>query len=373
MAEGGAEDTGEAIRSIHAIGSRGPGGAESFFSRLVAGLHRTGYPTLAVVRRRSHLARTLDPSVPRVEAGMRSGADVLTAWRIRRLLRRHRPEIVQTYLGRASRLTRVPRGSATVHVARLGGYYRPNAYRHADAWVGNTLGICDHLLRAGFPAERVFHVGNFVEAPGRPADPVARAEARARLGVPDDALLLFALGRFVPKKGFGDLLHAFARLPAEVGGRPLHLVVAGDGVLRAELEALGERLGVAARVRWTGWLPDPGAAFAAADLFVCPSREEPLGNVVLEAWGRGAPVVATRTAGPKELMVDGETGVLVEVGEPRALAEGILRVLRAPAAEVEAMVDAGLRRVRARHGEAAILAAYRELYADLAGRLGRRR
>lgn len=358
--------------TIHAIGSRRLGGAERFFARLVRALHDAGAPTLAVVRRGSELARTLPP-VPVVETGMRNGADVLTAWRIRRLIRNQRPQIVQTYLGRASRLTRVPRRSETVHVARLGGYYRPNSYRHADAWIGNTRGICDYLVRTGFPADRVFHIGNFAEPMEAPATPEQRSTARAGLSVPADALLIFSLGRFVRKKGFDDLLRAFALLPTEIDARPLHLVVAGDGIMRDELRALESRLDITGRVHWPGWLHDPAPAYNAADVFVCPSRDEPLGNVVLEAWAHGLPVIATRAAGPTELIDDGANGVLTDIGAPQALSDSIHRVLNADQGERNALGNAGLELVRTTYSETAIVASYLQVYDVLANKLGRRR
>lgn len=358
------------IRSIHAIGSPRLGGAERFFARLVNALTASGYPSMAVLRRGSMIGGILDPGVERVETGMRNSLDLLTAAAIRRQVRKHQPEVVQTYLGRASRLTRVPRKSPTVHVARLGGYYHPRAYRHADAWVGNTRGICDYLVAEGFPAERVFHVSNFVEE--RATSPEMAADARRSAGVPDDALLLFTLGRFRPSKGFVDALDAFALLPREWEGRPLYLVIAGDGELKDELRAQAARLGVAERVRWTGWLTDPDPLYAAADLFVMPSRVEHLGNVILEAWARGAPVVATRTRGATELMEDGVTGLLVDTSDARSLAEGVRQALERGEDGRRALAEAGTRVVRTRHSQEAIVTAYRDLYAHLA-KLGRRR
>jgi glycosyltransferase involved in cell wall biosynthesis len=360
------------IRSIHAIASPALGGAERFFVRLVGALHETGYPSMAVLRRGSLLAQALDPAVPQAATGMANSLDVRTVWTIRRLVARHHPEVVQTYLGRATRLTRVPRRADTIHLARLGGYYRPRSYRHADAWVGNTRGICDYLVEQGFPADRVFHISNFAEAPEPAADAGPAREARERLGVPADALMLFALGRFRPSKGFADLLDAFALLPGEVGGRPLRLVVAGAGELRDDLLAQAARLGVADRVSWTGWLAEPGPYYAAADLFVCPSRVEHLGNVILEAWGRNVPVLSTRTRGAEELMVNGETGLLVPASDPRAMRDGILAALQAGEGELRRLADAGLHTVRTRHSKEAIIAAYRELYAHLVS-IGRRR
>jgi glycosyltransferase involved in cell wall biosynthesis len=87
--------------------------------------------------------------------------------------------------------------------------------------------------------------------------PEERAALRARLGLPPDAQVLFSLGRLIAKKGFADLLEAFARLPAEPGGRPLRLVIAGDGPDRAALEEATRRLGLGGRVHWAGWQDDP--------------------------------------------------------------------------------------------------------------------
>lgn len=137
--------------TVHAIGSRGVGGAERFFARLASDLSNRGHETAAVVRHGAELRALLASEVGIVEVGMRNGLDIFTWWTIRRLVLDRQPQIAQTYLGRASRLTRVPRRSPTVHVARLGGYYRLDAYRHADVWVGNTRGICDYLIRSGFP------------------------------------------------------------------------------------------------------------------------------------------------------------------------------------------------------------------------------
>ena len=83
-------------------------------------------------------------TVPQQTIPMRNGWDLLSVLKIRRLIRNTGPLIVQTYMGRATRLTRLPRDSAAIHVARLGGYFKIKGYyQHAHAWVGNTRGICD--------------------------------------------------------------------------------------------------------------------------------------------------------------------------------------------------------------------------------------
>jgi glycosyltransferase involved in cell wall biosynthesis len=80
-------------------------------------------------------------------------------------------------------------------------------------------------------------------------------------------------------------------------------------------------------VRFLGWRDDAAALLAAADVLACPSRHEPLGNVVLEAWAHGVPVVAARATGPAELIRDGVDGLLVETEDVHALAGALGRVI----------------------------------------------
>lgn len=353
------------IRTLHIIGSRQMGGAERFFVRLTAELAQAGHPTQALLRPQSPLRHELDPQVVQSTVPMAGGWDLYSLWRIRKRIHRLAPQIVQTYMGRASRLTRLPRQpSSAIHVARLGGYYRLNGYyRHAHAWVGNTRGICDYLVQNGLPARRVYQIGNFVKIEPPPTQ-AERAAGRQRLGIPEQAWVLLALGRFVAKKGFDDLLRAAARLPATVAERPLWLILAGDGPERAALYRLGTDLNLAQRLRWTGWQRDPAPLFALADLLVCPSRHEPLGNVILEGWAHGLPVVATRSDGATELIVDGQSGRLVPVQDEAALAQGIAEVLGDDCLRQELALR-GTACVARHHAPEAVLAAYLSLYREL--------
>ena len=242
------------MRSWHVLGGRQFGGADQFYVRLIQALNdRPDHEALAINRRRSAVAAALDGACGQRHLPFANKYDRYTTWRLGRWIGRERPDVVQTYMGRATRLTRVPRGSGTIHVARLGGYYKIRGYyEHADAWVGNTQGVCDYLVRQGLPAERVFKIGNFVPERDGAITAQETQHLRHRLGIPDDALVLFTLGRFIEVKGFDDLLQAFARMPASLQGRPLFLVLAGDGPLGQPLHSLAMRLGVQRRVVWPG-------------------------------------------------------------------------------------------------------------------------
>lgn len=311
------------LPTLQVIASPRMGGAETTFLRVVRALDASGNPVTAGVRKGSDLERLLDDTGRVVPLPMRNYIDVSTVLQIRSLIESRRIPLVQTWASRATWLTHAP--GDTVHIARLGGYYKVRYFRHADGWVVNTRGLRDWLVGKGFPPDRVEWINNFV-APVVPG--MAPALSREKLGVPKEALVVIALGRMVEKKGFQDLVPAFARLPAEIGGRPLHLVLIGSGTQQPELQAMGREPALVGRVHFTGWLDQPLAVLPMADVFVCPSRIEPLGNVVLEAWSQGLPVICTETAGGSELVRTGDNGILTPIEDPVRLAAAMESVLR---------------------------------------------
>lgn len=361
----------EAYPSLHVLGSRQFGGADQFYVRLLRALREAGQPVTAINRAGSPVAEALaGDGLEQIHLPLANQWDAWSLWRMRRLVAARQPCIVQTYMGRATRLTRLPRQGAAVHIARLGGYYKIDGYyRHAHAWIGNTKGLCDYLVQSGLPAGRVYQIGNFVPAPATVG--AAAGEAlRRRWDIAPDAWVIFSLGRLIDIKGFDDLLRAFARLPPALDGRPLLLAIAGDGPLAPQLKAMSAELGLDQRVRWLGWQNPPDAFYALADLFVCPSRVETLGNVILEAWNYRLPVVSTMTPGALELIEDERTGLLCPISEPPALAERIRQMLTTSAAQRRAMGEAGELFLHSRFSRPAIVEAYLSLYQRLLAERG---
>jgi glycosyltransferase involved in cell wall biosynthesis len=153
--------------------------------------------------------------------------------------------------------------------------------------------------------------------------------------------LLF-VGRVVYQKGLDLLLHALGTLK----DRPWQLTVVGDGPQRVPLEQLARDLDIADRVNFRGWLKGPALvqAYQAANLFPYPSRHEGMPNAVLEAMSSGLPVIASRIAGNEELVIQNETGLLIEPENQQAL-EGALAELMADPGRREAMGAAARHRV----------------------------
>jgi glycogen synthase len=140
---------------------------------------------------------------------------------------------------------------------------------------------------------------------------------------------LLAVGRLTAQKGVDVLLDALARPGLE--GAVLDVV--GDGDWRGRLEAQAGRLGLTGRVNFPGWRDRDAlaAVYRAADVFVLPSRDEGMPNVLLEAMASGLPAVASRVAGAEDLVADGETGFLVPPDDPEALATALRRLIGDPA------------------------------------------
>jgi len=201
---------------------------------------------------------------------------------------------------------------------RLGGYYNLKYYRHCDHLVANTHGIRRYLVDQGWDPERVHYLPNFVEF-----DDVDRPSAAP--SVSPVTRHIFAAGRLHENKGLDVLIRALPMV------KHAHLDIAGSGPLARSLQGLASEVGVADRISWLGWVDGLSEHYRASDLFVCPSRHEPLGNVIVEAWAHRCPVVAAAAQGPLELIENGTDGLLVEIDDHVALAGAINKVLDEPA------------------------------------------
>ena len=318
------------------------GGAELFFERLVAALHRTGEDVLPVIRREpGRAARLTAYGLRPVELRFGGLLDLATRPRLRTVLRRFAPRLVVAWMNRAARFA--PRGD-WVLVGRLGGYYDLGYYRRCRHLVGNTRTLAEWIRGQGWPASRVHHLPNFA--------PDLSGAAPAVLPVPPGAPTVLAMGRLHRNKAFDVLIRALPRLPG------IHAAIAGTGPEGEGLAALARGEGVADRVHWLGWREDQAALLAACTALAVPSRHEPLGNVVLEGFSAARPVVACAADGPRELIRHGEDGLLVPVDDPEALAESLGAVL-ADNEFATRLAQAGRARFDSEHAEAPVLARWR--------------
>ncbi|WP_338034550.1 glycosyltransferase [Halorhodospira neutriphila] len=290
-----------------------------------------------------------------------------------RYLRRERPQALLTASHRLNRaalqaryLTRLP----SRVVIRMGMTLRGQAealgprrgrrllramrrwYPRAEAVVCPSQGLGEELRElAGVPAERLHVIPNPIVT--------ARLERLAAEPVDDEWLggegppVVLAAGSLEPRKDLATLLRAFAHLRQR---RPARLIILGEGGERGALERQAAALGIAADVRLPGFEPNPYRYMARADAFALTSWREGSGAVLVEALACGTPAVATDCpVGPGEILQDGAVGPLAPVGDDRAVAEGLERVLADPPSA--ATLRAAAEPFRAEASAAAYLAA----------------
>lgn len=335
---------------LHLLGTAGEGGAETYFVDLVEALRRAGVDEAAAIRRNpAREARLAQAGVPVRVLRFGGPLDILTRPAAAGFAAIHRTRVALAWMNRAARHT--PRGP-WARIGRLGGYYNLKYYKGFDHLVANTDDIADWIVDQGWPAGRVTCIPNFAAAPAE-----GEGVARAGLDTPEDAPLLLALGRLHEAKAHDVALQALTRIP------DAWLWVAGAGPLEAKLKGLAEALGVAGRVRFLGWRTDASALYRTADVCVFPSRYEPLGNVVIQAWAHGLPVVAAESQGPRALIRDGDDGRLVPIDDADALAAGVRELLDQPMLRAR-FAASGAARVEAEFSEAAVVSRWRRLFAD---------
>lgn len=269
--------------------------------------------------------------------------------RIRERIREWRPDVVHCWMARAASF--MPARSGVPALGWFGGYYKLRHYRNCDWFMGVSRDLVDYIgERCGRP-ERVFLAHTF----GTLAEdaPVSRED----FGVPEGKPIVLLLSRMHPVKGVDVLLRAAREVDAV-------FLLAGDGPEAEKYRALAHRLGVAEKARFLGWREDRAALLDLADVCVLPSRREPFGTVMAEAWHRGTPLVAAKAEGPRQYVSDGVNGLLCEIDDVEGLAAALCRVL-GDARLREALVAGGRESYEALFSKevsvAAILAAYREI------------
>lgn len=320
------------------------GGSETFFVSLTLALKRAGVDVRAAMKA-FPIRETAFAGAGIAYTGapfLYPPLDFYTPWRIRRAASDFHPDCVLTFTGRGGAMT--PPGDYSL-IGRLGGYYRIEYFRRCDHLVCITPDLRDYVIKEGFPAEKVFFIPNFPVIQDAPAIP------RATFDTPDGVPLALALGRLHKSKALDVLLKATAQVP------DMWLWIAGEGPDRAELIQLAKDLGIDNRVRFLGWRTDRSALLRASTLCVFPSRYEPNGTVVVEAWAHGIPLVTAASAGPAWIARDGEDALIAPIDDVDGLAERIRAVLGSKELAAK-LVANGQKRIDEEFSEDAVVRQY---------------
>jgi glycosyltransferase involved in cell wall biosynthesis len=335
------------MKVLQLMAGAAQGGAETFFVALAEAFQRAGLEQRTIIRQHPQRAdRLRRAGVVVHEAAFGSWFDIGTRLAVRREIAAFQPDVALAWMGRAARF--IPTGRH-VGIGRLGGWYDLKRFRSCRHLVGNTPEIARWCVQQGWPEARTHYIPNFVA--WRDMVAVQRATLETPAGVP----VLLALGRLHANKAFDVAIRALAQVPDAI------LWLAGEGNLRADLARLADDAGVASRIRFLGWRDDKEALFAAADLCLVPSRVEPFGNVVLDAWASGTPLIAAAATGPAQFVRDGQDGLLVPVDDSAALAAAINRLL-ANQAFAKSLAHAGHARWQVEFTEEVCVANWLDLF-----------
>jgi glycosyltransferase involved in cell wall biosynthesis len=230
-----------------------------------------------------------------------------------------------------------------------------------DAIVVNSEAVRRFYESAGFDTKKLVLIPNGVAIAAPPAGD--RAAVLAELGLPADARVLGYVGRLWPQKRVQDLIWA-TELIKNIKPN-VFTVIVGDGPDRDALVEFSQKVAIDDRVRLVGPRDDVPRLMAVMDVVVQPSQFEGMPNSVMEAMAAGLPVVASNIPGNDELVIDGETGFLVPVGDTKLLAARINRLLDEPDLG-RRFGEAGQTRVRDQFSVEKMVQSHVQLYRDLA-------
>lgn len=271
-----------------------------------------------------------------------------SAWLAKEMLGRdHRLRIVTTLHG--TDITLVGQERSYLEITRF-------SILHSDG----ITAVSDFLKREtvdrfDVPPERIEVIPNFVDPHLYDRD---RYPCRRKALLADGEKLVMHVSNFRPVKRVRDVVRIFARANERV---PSRLVFVGDGPDRLEADDEARALGIGDRVLFLGKQDSVAELLACADLLLLPSASESFGLVALEAMASGVPVVATNVGGLPEVVEDGRTGMLGEVGDVEAMAEGAVALLSDPA-RWKATSDAARESARGRFGVDRVVPAYEAFY-----------
>jgi glycosyltransferase involved in cell wall biosynthesis len=332
-----------ARRVLHVITGIERGGAENHLAELAFGQVAAGWEVaVAYLKGDPYWGAALAERGVAVEPlGLRFYGDPVALARLRRLVRRFRPDVVHAHLQPAevyARLALPGRGGPRFVISKHnnGRFFDGNAAlalaaarwvgRRADAIIGISEAVRTRVVNEALAREpgrvRTVHYGVDAE-PYRAPDPEGVRRLREAWGAREGTVLFGTAARMVPVKSLETLLEGFALLRRRRPDADTRLVLVGAGPLQPSLRERAGALGIGDACVWAGFREDMPRVMGALDVFALTSLSEGFGLVLIEAMAAGKPVLSTRVGATPEIVVPGRTGHLVPPREPGELARAM--------------------------------------------------
>lgn len=302
-------------------------------------------------------------------------------YRLAKLARAWKPEVVHSHMVHANLMARalrliapVPVLVSTIHNIYEGGAVWMAAYRLTNGLVDHMT-IISEAAAERFIGERIVPRGLLTVVPNgidterlSNVPPGSRDSLRRSMGLSDQHFAWLAVGRFEDAKDYPNMLRAFAKVRERRPSAVLLLV--GRGSLQDETETLTRELGLEGVVKFLGMRNDVPVVMSGADGYVMSSAWEGMPMVLLEAAGAALPIVATRVGGNHEVVRQEETGFLAPPRDSGALGDAMLRLMALPPGERRAMGERGREHVRANYGLARVADRWQRIYTEAMTRRG---
>lgn len=280
------------LKILNIISGSEYGGAESFFERFSIAINKDNDLIQKVLIRnnKKRLSLFKRNNIDVETLSFNKFFDFVTKRKINETFYSFNPNIVLCWMNRASSMLPKMKDKSIVTIGRLGGFYKIKNYVNCDYLIANTPEIKKYILSMGWPKKNVVYLPNFVKCNSR------KTIKKSIHYTPDEFKVILALGRFHQNKGFDQIIRSLEKLPNHF------LWLVGDGALKNYYVNLAKQIGVNNRLRIINWTDDVSSFYKVADVLVCSSNIEPLGNIIIEGWAHKIPVISSDIMGPKKLI-----------------------------------------------------------------------
>ena len=340
--------------SLHIDTARGWRGGQSQVLQTVLGLRAIGQRAALVANPQGELFRRMREGLDLFPLAPASDIDLSSAWALSRILKQLRPDLLHAHDPRAvaiaatalSIISPSPRpplvASRRAEFRMARNSFSRWKYSQVDLFIASCRTIADRLALDGIRRDRIVIVHDGVDV-----DRIERmtgTSVHAEFYLPTNAPIVGNVAALVPQKGHQDLLEAISLIVREVPDA--RFVIVGEGELREALERHIKEKHLERHVFLAGFRADVLELTKGFDLFVMSSIHEGMCIALVDAMAAAKAAVATRAGGIPEVMIDGETGLLVEPGDHRGMAAAVIRLLKDEALRTR-MGTAALARARA--------------------------
>ena len=277
----------EFLKVLNVMSGSTGGGAERFFERISIALNKESKFEVRVVIRKNK-KRTNFFKINKIkvyELNFYNKFDYLSKSKFVKICKEFKPNLIVTWMNRASLIIPEKKYNNEIRIGRLGGFYKLKNYINCDYLIANTEEIRKYIIDKGWDKNKVFYLPNFVQENSIP-----------NFKRKDSHKIILGVGRFHENKNFETVIKAIEHLPE------YKLWLVGDGFLKSRYISIAKKYKVEKRLKIFSWEDKISKYYNSADVVVCSSIIEPLGNVILEAWSHKVPIIAANVMGPANLI-----------------------------------------------------------------------